>query len=249
MRGARAAENTTLAAAELESQVARAGIQLPLLPANLNGTLAPMVASAGGHCESEDRPLSGKCTGCPPMYNGKLCATTTWYEDRTKGSCGCGDTPQVPANYWTITSFTAAMNTASMHPQNPGLSWCLEGCGCCYEICTTGGNINSELTSKNHQKCEVFKVTNRCADGWAAKRPHWCNQQMSWQECKADPVRCRRAGNTNRFGYAAHFDLQDAYRQVQDKLGWVNPEVTFEPVSCSLWKGPADAACPGCQRR
>ena len=31
-----------------------------------------------------------KCSGNPPMYNGKPCASTTNYVDGHKGACGCG---------------------------------------------------------------------------------------------------------------------------------------------------------------
>lgn len=180
------------------------------------------------------------------MYNGKLCASTTWYEDRTLGSCGCGDKPMVDDDYWTLNSFTAALNTVSMDPQNPALSWCLSGCGSCYELCATGGSVNSPGLAMPFGQCTVFKITNRCADGWNEGVPNWCSQHLSWQDCQADPERCRQPGGTNIFGYSAHFDLQDAHRQIQNTLGWINPEVTFEPVSCDKWQGPPDAECPGC---
>lgn len=182
------------------------------------------------------------------MYNGKLCASTTWYEDRTKGSCGCGDSAFVPDDYWTISAFTAALNTKSLDPANPANGYCLAGCGDCYELCTTGGTTNVNNWAGHAGQCKVFKITNRCADGWKEGWPQWCSQQMSFYECQANPDRCRQMGNTNRFGYSAHFDLQDAHRQIQRGLGWVNVEVTFQRVSCDRWEGPKDAKCHGCQR-
>jgi len=204
--------------------------------------------ASGDRCSSQETPLGSKCTGCPPMYNGKLCASTTWYEDRTKGSCGCGSTEMVAFDYWTLTSFTAALNTVSLDPQDPANGYCLSGCGSCYELCTTGGVINSQDTPTASEQCTVFKITNRCADGWQEGVPDWCSQHLSWQDCQANPEKCRQPGGTNIFGYSAHFDLQDAHRQVQDTLGWMNPEVTFEPVSCDKWQGPLEAECPGCPR-
>merc|ERR1712117_931689 len=53
-------------------------------------------------CESLATPVLSKCQGCPPMYNGKPCASTTRYNDLTKGSCGCGDDPN-PTSFWTKT--------------------------------------------------------------------------------------------------------------------------------------------------
>lgn len=217
----------------------------PLLTLETQSEILRLSADAD-RCQSSEQPLDSKCKGCPPVYNGKLCATTTWYEDQTKGSCGCGETPMVPDGYWTLTSFTAALNTVSMDPQDPALTYCLSGCGSCYEICTTGGVINSQDTITSQSQCEVFKITNRCADGWQNGTPDWCSHHMSWQECQANPQKCRKMGNTNMYGYSAHFDLQDADRQVQHTLGWMNPEVTFEPVSCDKWKGPPSATCPGC---
>ena len=96
-----------------------------------------------------------------------------------------------------------------------------------------------------------------------------CGQKLAPWECAADPGQCRTMGNTNMYGYPAHFDLQNARLQVSyflpaaptivektcadyiiqvtGDLGWNNPEVTFEEVSCDLgdfgdWD--ADCYCP-----
>jgi len=99
------------------------------------------------------------CTGCPPMYEGKLCATTTWYEDSTIGACGCGKSEPVPNNWWTLTSFTAALNNVNLDVERPGLGWCPSGCGQCYELCTTGGIVNTKDVASPTGKCHVFKIT------------------------------------------------------------------------------------------
>jgi len=66
----------------------------------------------------------------------------------------------------------------------------------------------------------------------------WCSNNLSYAECQADPVLCQQMHSTNHYGYPAHFDLQDFHLQVSQGLEWDNVEVTFEPVSCTEWKGP-----------
>ena len=51
-------------------------------------------------CSHSTEPLLSMCQGCPPMFEGLPCASTTWYNDLTKGSCGCGTEPN-PPDYWT----------------------------------------------------------------------------------------------------------------------------------------------------
>jgi len=66
---------------------------------------------------------------------------------------------------------------------------------------------------------------------------------MSWQECQSNPGGCQQSGNTNWFGYPAHFDLQDFHGQISN-FSWDNVEVTFEPVSFDRWDGPSwDCFC------
>ena len=42
------------------------------------------VVQADSSCEHPDSPKLSLCEGCPPTYNGLLCASTTWYNDLTK---------------------------------------------------------------------------------------------------------------------------------------------------------------------
>ena len=78
---------------------------------------------AAPSCQHTEVPKLSKCNGCPPTYKGKLCASTTRYNDKTKGSCGCGsETP--PVSFWTKNKFTAAMNAKNLDPINPNKSWC-----------------------------------------------------------------------------------------------------------------------------
>lgn len=188
-------------------------------------------------CESEHVPKSSQCTGCPPMYQGKLCASTTRYNDQTKAACGCGKTDPIPKDWWTLTQMTAALNCKNLDEVHPLKSWCPSGCGGCYELCSTGSTTNGGNKTEAGV-CRTFKVTNRCGDGYK-EYPMWCSNELTWRECRDDPAQCKKKGSTNWYGYPAHFDLQDFHLQISDGLGWDNVEVTFEPVPCSRWKGPS----------
>ena len=187
-------------------------------------------------CNSPNRPKNSKCTGCPPRHNGKLCASTTRYTDCTRAACGLGPLDDGPADRcqknWTFTSFTAAMNAKSLSQTDARQAWCPKDskCGKCFRLCTTGGAINGK--SSKAGECKVFKITNRCGDGFDDNTPYWCSQKMSYAECEAEPSKCVQSGNTNDHGYSAHFDLMDLNNQITE-LGWDNPEVTFEEVDCS----------------
>lgn len=202
------------------------------------GAPASAVAAllAEDRCASSQVPQGTHCVGCPPRYKNKLCASTTRYNDQTKAACGCGDSEFVPPDWWTLTRFTAAVNCKNLDPLDPMLSWCPANCGGCYELCTTGSTTNGNKTTPG--VCRVFKVTNRCGDGYK-QYPMWCSNELSWKECEEDPVRCKEQGSTNWYGYPAHFDLQDFHLQISQGLSWDNVEVTFEPVSCSRWHGPS----------
>ena len=47
--------------------------------------LASLV-SAESACDHPESPLLSLCEGCPPTFDGLLCASTTWYNDLTKVS-------------------------------------------------------------------------------------------------------------------------------------------------------------------
>lgn len=193
------------------------------------------------------------------MKDGKLCASTTRYTDQTKGACGCGNSDPVPKDWWTKTQYTAALNAKNLDPANPHLAWCPSQCGGCFRLCSTGGTAQGQSTAPG--VCRVFKIDNRCGDGFdmgmgrsdsfnqsiaSSRYDYWCSNEMTYQECQNNPSGCRANGNTNMFGYAAHFDLQDLNLQISQGLVWNNPEVTFEAVSCAEWTGPAwDCYCHG----
>ena len=200
--------------------------------------------NAESTCIHNEQPLDSKCQGCPPMYNGLPCASTTWYEDLTKGACGCGTEPN-PPNFWTKSKYTAAGNAKMMDPNNPTNSWCPINCGLCFELCTTGGTTNGLPTSPG--QCIVIQLENRCGDGYGEADNYLCGQKLSPWECLGNPGECMNFQNTNMYGYPAHFDLQNANRQITEGLGWQNPEVTFKQIDCSLgdfgnWN--EDCYCP-----
>lgn len=170
------------------------------------------------------------------MYKGKMCASTTRYNDQTKAACGCGNSDPVPKDWWTLTQYTAAMDCKNLDPEHPFNAWCPKGCGACYKLCSTGGSMHGHRPEEG--ECRVFKITNRCGDGFK-EYPMWCSNNLSWPECKANPHICRQMHSTNHYGYPAHFDLQDFHHQILQGLKWDNVEVTFEPVPCDEggWKG------------
>mmetsp|Transcript_69073 Transcript_69073/g.133334 ORF Transcript_69073/g.133334 Transcript_69073/m.133334 type:complete len:426 (-) Transcript_69073:457-1734(-) len=204
-----------------------------VLPAR--GSMGVGPSQVEGRCASVNEPKQQRCTGCPPMLNGKLCASTTRYNDQTKAACGCGNSDPVPRDWWTLTKFTAALDCKNLDPQHPLLGWCPKGCGGCYKLCSTGGSMHGHLPKAD--VCRVFKITNRCGDGFR-QYPMWCSNNLSYAECQADPLLCKQMHSTNHYGYPAHFDLQDFHLQVSGGLEWDNVEVTFEPVSCTEWSGP-----------
>mmetsp|Transcript_74841 Transcript_74841/g.173445 ORF Transcript_74841/g.173445 Transcript_74841/m.173445 type:complete len:289 (+) Transcript_74841:121-987(+) len=201
-------------------------------------------------CASELEPKETFCKGCPPMFGPvgeeKLCASTTRYNDMTKGSCGCGLADPVPPDWWTLTLYTAALNCVNLDPEQPLLSWCPGGCGGCFKLCSTGGTTSGKPNVTKRGVCKVFTVTNRCGDGYQAY-PEWCSNEITYTQCRLHPELCSKKGNTNKFGYPAHFDLQDYHFQVSKELGWDNAEVTFEPVSCGDWDSKGhERTCLNC---
>ena len=94
-----------------------------------------------------------------------------------------------------------------------------------------------------------FHPSNRCGDGYGEADNYLCGQNMAPWDCVDNPDICRDyawAGTMNKYGYPAHFDLQDANSQITSK-GWDNPEVTWELVNCSPmdfgdWE--KDCECP-----
>ncbi|XP_069126222.1 endoglucanase-like [Argopecten irradians] len=156
-----------------------------------------------------------KCTGTPRRYNGKLCGSTTRYHDSHKGACGCGhgDTPFG----WNQDHYVAAAN--QMFFDSGHQTWCGAKCGHCVRLTTTGGWVDGQGGYTSEGQSKIFMVTNLCP----AVYPNmaWCAQsQAPWD------------GGTNTFGYAYHFDLENGGGQV-GRLGWNNPEVTVEEVSCN----------------
>jgi len=150
-----------------------------------------------------------RCSGNPPTFNGMPCATTTRYSDGTMGACGCGSYNS-PAP-WENTLYTAAASQEIF--DEGGESWCGSGCGQCFRLTPTGGYIPGQGYYPSSSASIVVMVTNLC--------PNQGNEQ--W---------CAAVGGVNQYGYPVHFDLRDAVSQIEN-LGWNNPEVTYQQVSCS----------------
>lgn len=207
---------------------------------------AQAAPSTSSPCSSAlGTPRESRCSGCPPSLDGLPCASTTRYYDLTIGACGCGASEPVPPTWWSKTAYTAALNAKNLDPKAPRRAWCPARCGACFRLCSTGGGTTGGGTTAG--VCRVFKVENRCGDGFDDGRgDDWCSQVLSHEECAADPDEaCRKRGATNRYGYSAHFDLQNVNGQI-DALGWDNVEVTFEEVACAVagWRGPPwDCTC------
>lgn len=125
----------------------------------------------------------------------------------------------------------------------PTNSWCVKNCGLCFEVCTTGGSHTG--ASHTAGECITIQIENRCGDGYGEEDNYLCGQNMAPWDCVDDPELCKELKNTNKYGYPAHFDLQDANQQITAK-GWDNPEVTWELVDCSggdLGDWEADCFC------
>jgi hypothetical protein len=107
------------------------------------------------HCGSQS-PSNSKCSGCPPTFNGLLCASSTNYVMDQISACGYnGDRNK----------FTAAASTALLSPNNPASDgWCANNCGSCFRLCTTGGSLFG--AANPNSACKVFQITDRCADGY-----------------------------------------------------------------------------------
>jgi len=151
------------------------------------------------------------CSGTPKMLNGKYCASTTRYWDGQEGACGCGSSSGPDS--WSYTNYSAA---GSPYLFGGTSTWCGSGCGKCYELTPTGYSPTGGNGCGS--KCStsiVVMVTNLCP--YTSPNTQWCVP----------------SGQDNSYGYNAHFDLMDQNMNgVITALGWNNPEVVYQEVSC-----------------
>lgn len=80
----------------------------------------------------------------------------------------------------------------------------------------TGGSAPGGEATKEGQS-HVFMVVDLCPN--EAPNLEWCSQTASHP--------------TNKYGYGAHFDLENGVHQITNGLNWDNVEVTYEIVDCS----------------
>ncbi|KAG8844238.1 hypothetical protein FRB96_003242 [Tulasnella sp. 330] len=130
-------------------------------------------------------------------------ATTTNYYDGQLGACGCG-------TVFDPYVYTAAGSQALFGSG----TWCGSGCGNCYVLTSTGVSPPGEGTGSAVGSSIIVAITNLC--------PYNGNE-----------VWCPNTGNTNQFGYGAHFDINnESGNGGWAALGWNNPIVDYEPIAC-----------------
>ncbi|KAK7476236.1 hypothetical protein BaRGS_00032512 [Batillaria attramentaria] len=200
---------------------------LPLHIVTSSVSLSPHIASVLPLLRAEQR-CQPTGPGGARQYNGKMCASTTRYDDGHRGSCGCGptasDTPWGWNQEWMVTA------PSEKYFNNGGMGgWCGANCGKCVKLTPTGGFVPNEGGPTRDMSPQIFMVTNSCPIG----------DNMKWCGIWGAPG----TGNKNTFGYEVHFDLQDNHGQME-RLGWNNPEVTWEEVGCN---GPFEGVKHMCE--
>jgi len=198
--------------------------------------MAPNLGMQGsGSCSGKPLPMSTSCSGCPPKHMGKLCASTS-HGNSTGKACGCGGGYSMGLSGLRANSaYTAGLSCKSGGIGGPPKEHCSSGCGGCWRLCTTGSTACGRKTEAG--VCHIFRITGGCG-GEAPQRPLWCDSEMSWSECVAGPELCRKLGG-DPGSYPAHFELHVEHARISGALGWDGAEVTFEPMCCGHWTGPA----------
>ena len=114
---------------------------------------------------SETR-YNSKCQGCPPKYNGTLCASSTHFgsDDRhigTGSACECTYSNKINGIY------TTGVNIKMLDPSYQPQSWqsapirCESNCGLCFKLCPTGGCPGSNCELPRTMKCiDVMVIGN-----------------------------------------------------------------------------------------
>ncbi|XP_011438399.3 endoglucanase [Magallana gigas] len=172
-----------------------------------------------------------RCHGSPRMYNGKRCASTTRYNDYHKGACKCGPASGDSQFGWNHDHFVTAPNQMFFDEGYSGR--CGQRCGKCVKLTTTGGYVPGQGSPTPAGQSHVFMVTNLCRNVYPNQ--NWCNQGTG-------PY----GNGHNDYGYVAHFDLGNGANQIS-RIGWNNPEVTWEIVSCHGANTPTDEMYQHCQ--
>ncbi|KAG8874078.1 hypothetical protein FRB98_008663 [Tulasnella sp. 332] len=139
-------------------------------------------------------------------------ATTTNYYDGQLGACGCG-------TVFDPYVYTAAGSQALFGSG----TWCGSGCGNCYVLTSTGVSPPGEGTGSAVGSSIIVAITNLC--------PYNGNE-----------VWCPNTGNTNQFGYGAHFDINnESGNGGWAALGWI--QATTPTTSTTVIK-PTTTTAP-----
>ncbi|XP_055901067.1 endoglucanase-like [Biomphalaria glabrata] len=149
--------------------------------------------------------------------NGKSCASTTRYNLSQRGGCGCGPTGSTNPFNWELDNFVAAVNL-KFFDDNGDRQFCGHECGVCVKLTPTGGFVAGKGHSPHNLTPTIFLITNVCP---TTGTDEWC-------KIGGKPG----SNQTNSHGYEAHFVLQNHSNQISNLLGWDNPEVTWEVVTC-----------------
>ncbi|CAL1547149.1 unnamed protein product, partial [Lymnaea stagnalis] len=150
-------------------------------------------------------------------FNGKPCASTTRYDDGHRGACGCGPPNSDQPFAWNLNDLVTA--PSQKYFDNGGdKQWCGGNCGKCVKLTPTGGFVPGLGQAPRDTNAHIFMVTNDCPIN---DNREWCGQSGKPGTSKS-----------NTHGYEIHFDLQNHNSQITNRLGWDNPEVTWESVAC-----------------
>eukprot|EP01112_Ceratiomyxa_fruticulosa_P013279 TRINITY_DN3726_c0_g1_i1.p1 TRINITY_DN3726_c0_g1~~TRINITY_DN3726_c0_g1_i1.p1 ORF type:complete len:142 (-),score=29.35 TRINITY_DN3726_c0_g1_i1:95-520(-) len=138
------------------------------------------------------------------------------------GACGCGTGDQAPFS-WQWNDYTAAAGPSIFG----SATWCGTGCGKCYKLTPTNGYSPTGGQGAPNNNSIVVMVTNLCPP---SGNEQWC------------------PSGTNSYGYGAHFDLMDHNMNGKiSQLGWNNPEVTYQQVSCGSGGSPSSSDYSQCK--
>ncbi|KAK7476240.1 hypothetical protein BaRGS_00032516, partial [Batillaria attramentaria] len=208
------------------------------------------LAQHWNECECHRDEMFSRTRTCVRRYMGKTCASTTRYDDNRRGACGCGPHGEVAHN-WTLSEYLTAPSQ-NYFDDGGNTHWCGNNCGSCVKLTPTDercvrmthterGFVPFKGRPPTTTEPVIFMVTNNCP----TKVAQWCGieDKPGTSNFIIFLLLLLPHYQVNTHGYEVHFDLQNHVGQM-DRLGWDNPEVTWEEVDC-----PPDLAArrPECE--